>query len=153
LSRSNIPKATPRPDERVELTAARVEKALLAAEILVAYVPARWHLHRRPFTDLLAWARDSGDRGHARVAVREEAAEAARLGRAVARTLARLPTDSRCLISSLVLTRLLTRRRIEARLVIAVFPGPDFAAHAWVEHLGRPLLRRADPRYERLVEL
>ena len=138
---------------RVKWTPSRVEKALLVGEILVAYVPERWRLHRRPLTELLTRARGSRGDAHARVAVQEEAAEAARLGRAVARTLARLPTDSRCLISSLVLTRLLARRRIEGRLVIAVCPGADFAAHAWVEHLGRPLLRQADSRYERLVEL
>lgn len=138
---------------RVELSRSPVGKALLVGEILIAYVPERWHLHRRPLTELLTRARGSRGGAYARVAVREEGAEAARLGRAVARTLARLPTDSRCLISSLVLTRLLARRRIEARLVIAVCPGPDFAAHAWVEHLGLPLLRQADSRYERLVEL
>jgi hypothetical protein len=75
------------------------------------------------------------------------------LGRAVSRTLTFLPTDGRCLVSSLVLSRLLERRRIDASLVVAVRQEPGFGAHAWVEHRGRPLLQPGDLSYQRLVEL
>jgi hypothetical protein len=78
---------------------------------------------------------------------------ALRLGGAVSRTLAHLPSDSRCLVSSLVLSRLLERRGIDASVVVAIRSDPGFSAHAWVEHRGRPLLRPGDLGYERLVEL
>ena len=59
---------------------------------------------------------------------------------AVARTLRLLPTDSRCLMRSLVLSALLARRGIDSSLVIGVRTAEAFGAHAWVEHEGRPLL-------------
>ena len=52
------------------------------------------------------------------------------------------PTDSRCLIRSLVLVRLLANRSIDARVVIGVKADDEFAAHAWVEHGERALLPR-----------
>jgi hypothetical protein len=64
-----------------------------------------------------------------------------------------MPADSRCLMRSLVLTRLLARRGIESRLVISVRPGERFAAHAWVEHDGVALLPADAPQSERLVTL
>ncbi len=75
-----------------------------------------------------------------------------RLGAAVTRLLGVLPRDPRCLQKSLVLTELLARRGIPATLVIGVRPDP-FAAHAWVEHAGRPLLPPATAPFERLLEL
>jgi hypothetical protein len=74
-----------------------------------------------------------------------------RLGRAVARTLGMLPSDTRCLIRSLVLTEMLSRRGIESALVIGVRTDDGFEAHAWVEHGGAPLL--PDAEFGRLVEL
>lgn len=76
-----------------------------------------------------------------------------RLGRAVSRTLRLLPTDSRCLVRSLVLTGLLARRGLSSTLVIGVRPEPEFAAHAWVEHAGEPLLQTGEGRYGRLAEI
>jgi hypothetical protein len=75
-----------------------------------------------------------------------------RLGHAVAATLRPLPTDSRCLAQSLTLLSVLERRGIEHTLVIAARPRP-FAAHAWVEVGGQPMLPAADPGYERLTVL
>ena len=69
------------------------------------------------------------------------------------RTLTALPADSRCLMSSLVLTRLLARRGIDSELVIAVEPGEQFGAHAWVEHDGSPLLSPGVGAFEELVTL
>ena len=52
-----------------------------------------------------------------------------------------LPFDSRCLIRSLVLVRILSRRSIDdATLVIGASVEGGFAAHAWVEHDGEPVL-------------
>ncbi|MDQ3569707.1 MAG: lasso peptide biosynthesis B2 protein [Actinomycetota bacterium] len=76
-----------------------------------------------------------------------------RLGRAVSRTLRLLPTDSRCLVRSLVLTALLARRGLSSLLVIGVRSDPEFAAHAWVEHAGRPLLPPGEETFQRLLEL
>ncbi len=80
-------------------------------------------------------------------------AEAHRLGRAVRLTLTLLPGDKRCLARSLVLTQLLAKRRISARLVIGARPAPSFLAHAWVEHAGHPVLPIGDGSFGRLVEL
>jgi hypothetical protein len=56
-------------------------------------------------------------------------------------------------MQSLVLSGLLARRGIDSRLVLAVRPGESFAAHAWVEYDGQPLLEPADDRFGRLVEM
>jgi hypothetical protein len=58
----------------------------------------------------------------------------------VMRLLGVLPTDSRCLIQSLVVLALLERRAVRSTLVIGVRVEPKFAAHAWVECDGEPLL-------------
>jgi hypothetical protein len=79
--------------------------------------------------------------------------DARRLGRAVARMLSYLPGDTRCLVRSLVLTRLLARRGMQATLVIGVRAEPEFAAHAWVEHDSQPVLDPGEESYGRLVEL
>jgi hypothetical protein len=74
-----------------------------------------------------------------------------RLGQPVRRTLDPLPWDSRCLMRSLVLMRMLARRGVVCRLVIGVRPGEEFEAHAWIEHDGHPLLPTLG--YERLTVL
>jgi hypothetical protein len=78
-----------------------------------------------------------------------------RLGRAVVRTLSVLPTDSRCLVRSLVLLRLLVRRQGSGSLVIGVQPtqGRELVAHAWIELDGRPLLDPGDGTFSRLLTL
>lgn len=76
-----------------------------------------------------------------------------RLARASTRTISLLPTDSRCLMRSLVLTGLLARRDVAGTLVIGVSPGEEFGAHAWVELGGQPLLPPDETTYGRLVEL
>ena len=69
------------------------------------------------------------------------------------RTLKLIPGDTRCLARSLVLTRLLARRGIPAKLVIGAQPAPDFRAHAWVECEGEPVLSPGAVRQlGRLVE-
>ena len=124
-------------------------KVQLVLEILRAYVRVRWSLMRSDFRTTL----DAIQGAHPPATDETRAAfvTGLRLGGAVTRTLAVLPTDSRCLVRSLVLTELLARRGIDSSLVIGVRPDPHFQAHAWVECAGAPLL--PDQAYERLVEL
>jgi hypothetical protein len=126
------------------------KQAALAGEILLAYLAARRAVARAPLTAALvrlrAAPRPAGP-------PRDPLTEARRLAGAVTATLALLPADTRCLARSLVLTRLLARRGIPARLVIGARTGPDFLAHAWVEHDGEPLLSPGGSSIGRLVEL
>jgi anti-sigma factor RsiW len=78
---------------------------------------------------------------------------AIRLGAAVRRTLGLLPADSRCLVQSLVLTRLLSARAISSTVVIGARAEPAFSAHAWVEHEGHPVLPPRGFDESRLVEM
>lgn len=125
------------------------EKIALVLEILRAYA-AMWRVLR--LSDVLqmaARAREVPTRG--RVADPLEHLVARRLGKVVGMTLGVLPTDSRCLIRSLVLLRVLTRRAIPGILVIGVRRQPEFEAHAWVEHDGEPILPAGE--YTRLTEV
>jgi hypothetical protein len=127
------------------------ERVRLAAEILAAYRRARRELRRAPIESAVTALRA----GPAPMLAPAEGAlaEAHRLGRAVGRTLRLLPGDTRCLARSLVLTRLLARRGIPAKLVIGARADPDFLAHAWVECAGHAVLPAGDGSYGRLVEL
>jgi hypothetical protein len=115
-------------------------------------------------SDYVAMLRALGDEDVLRLAARARSVEtrertpdpdehraAVRLGKAVARTLSVLPTDSRCLIRSLVLVRVLARRSIPSKLVIGVRRNSEFEAHAWVEHEGAAILPAGE--YTRLTEL
>src|SRR5271165_151832 len=119
------------------------ERGRLAGEIILAYMQARRELRRAPIAAAVA-----GLRAHPQAWPQEGLAgtlsEARRLGRAVARTLRVIPGDTRCLTRSLVLTRLLARRGIPARLVIGARAVPRFSAHAWVEYDGEPVLSPGD---------
>lgn len=115
------------------------QRVRLAAEIVGAYAQARRLVRRRPLPEAV-----DSLRLRPRAAGPGEALhpDAHRLAGAVIRTLEPLPVDSRCLMRSLVLLRLLARRGARGRLVIAVAPTPteQLAAHAWVELGGEPLL-------------
>lgn len=136
-----------------------LERARLAVEITGTYLCARRALSRAPIAAIVSQLRLQGSRspprrsGDRRLAARDSLVEARRLGSAVTRTLALLPGDTRCLVRSLVLTRLLARRGIPATLVIATRTTPSFAAHAWVEHAGWPVLSPGDGSFGRIVEL
>ena len=125
-------------------------KARLVLEILSAYGRAQRRLRRDELPAVIAWARapaaEAGDRAVDRV-------EALRLGRAVDKTLRRLPTDHRCLIQSVVLCGLLARRGVHGTLVIGVRPGGAFGAHAWVELDAVPLIPAMEDEFARLTEL
>lgn len=128
-------------------------KASLTAEILMTYGRVRWLLARNGLRETLAVLReptgssapDPGDPqltwevGH-------------RLGFVATRTLKPIPGDSRCLMRSLVLTAMMARRGIETTFVIGARTDGGFAAHAWVERGGLPLLSMGDG-YHRLTEL
>jgi hypothetical protein len=136
---------------RLEHDLSRREKARLGLEILRAYARVRWLLWRTDLPSTLAALRagateQAGDTTEAQRA-------GVRLGRAVGKAMRPLPFDSRCLMRSLVLTRLLAERGIDSSLVIAVRPESEFLAHAWVERDGVPLLDPAGPPFSRLVEL
>ncbi len=129
-----------------------IGRARLGGEILLAYVEAARQLRGGPLTQAVSRLRD----GRAPITVvdgPDELGESVRLGHAVVRVLRYLPGDTRCLRRSLVLLRLLSRRGISARLVIAARSGPDFLAHAWLEYDGQPVLPPADGSFGRLVEL
>lgn len=133
-------------------------KIRLSAEVLATYCQVRWWMRGQRIEDIVARLREGQGRGPSPGAEKPSDDHAAhllgglRLGRAVSRTMRLLPTDSRCLVQSLVLTRLLGRRGIPSSLVIGVMSEPQFAAHAWVEHGGAPLLHPGTG-YERLVEV
>ena len=125
----------------------------LIAEILLAYAHVRRALRRAPIAAAIASLRATMPSPSSPGDGVEALEEIRRLGRAVSRTLALLPGDTRCLARSLVLTRMLADRGIHARLVIGARAGPDFLAHAWVECAGHPVLTPGDGSFGRLVEL
>jgi hypothetical protein len=127
-------------------------RARLVIEVVAAYLKARRELRRAPIEPVVAALR--ADTSLPAI-LREPRAltEAHRLGWIVARTLKLMPGDTRCLARSLVLTRLLARRGIPAKLVIGVRADPEFMAHAWVECEGKPVLSPGDGSFSRLVEL
>lgn len=125
----------------------------LAVEIVDGYWLARRSLRKLPIEDAVARQRRAPSTHAERLDGPAATAEAARLGRAVTRLLAHLPGDTRCLVRSLVLTRLLARRGIDSTLVIGARTSPHFLAHAWVEHDGDPVLDPGDGSFGRLVEL
>jgi hypothetical protein len=126
------------------------ERAALAVEILVTYVGVRWRLRRRDLPAVLAALRSPSRRLARWMPMAEDER---RLSHATTRVLRVLPGDARCLTRSLVVLAMLARRGVATTLVIAVRPEPTFAAHAWIEHAGRPLLPTEGFGHARLVEL
>jgi hypothetical protein len=123
-------------------------------QVLREYTRVRcryWRLGKRDLRSAIAAIRSPSD--HNRTTSIDPLAEGRRLGYAVNRIVARIPGESRCLMRSLVLTSLLSRRGIPSTIVIGVSPGSAFGAHAWVELDGEPLLPPHAWQFERLVEL
>jgi hypothetical protein len=126
-------------------------KLSVGVEALRAYAHVRWVVSRHDLAGAVAVFRGTtAGEGSSGLA---EQLTGVRIGRAVTRSLRVLPTDTRCLMQSLVLLELLSRRGIAAKLVIGVQSGPAFKAHAWLETGGEPLLWNGGPEYERLLEL
>jgi hypothetical protein len=159
LRQADAGRSRPRVRPRAERRSSVFERARLASEIVASLL-----LARRAMRDGTIEAAVTTLRSDAPIASRlgvwprpvvagGGVDEARRLSRAVIRTLALMPGDTRCLTRSLVLTRLLARRRIPATLVIGARSAPDFLAHAWVECAGHAVLPAGDGSYGRLVEL
>ena len=73
-----------------------------------------------------------------------DADRAARIALLVAAVARNGVTRGGCLSRSITLIHLLLREGIDADLRLGVRKGADLEAHAWVEHLGRPLNDSAD---------
>ncbi len=123
-------------------------KICVAAEVVVTYAQVRWLMSRHDLPSILTRLRRGAQRSYNPAVARTIGL---RLAGAVSRTLGPLPVDDRCLARSLVLARMLARRGLYVTLGIGVQAGSEFAAHAWVEQDGRPLLSPLG--YEPLVML
>lgn len=122
-------------------------KLRLGVEILVAYVRVRLSMRRAELPQVVERIRsDAALRSDPSVNPRS-------LGAAVMGVLARLPTDSRCLVRSLVYLSLISRRGVAGTLVIGARTEPEFAAHAWVEVDGDPMLPSGDGEFQPLTVL
>jgi hypothetical protein len=130
-----------------------VERGRLVLEILASYRKARRALRQMSIESAVRTLRGGTGIDTTRGTEGELLREAWRLGRAVQRTLRLVPGDTRCLTRSLVLTQLLARRGIPAKLVIGACAKPSFSAHAWVEYAGHSVLPAGDDSFGQLVEL
>jgi hypothetical protein len=128
-----------------------VDRSRLGAEIFGAYIRVRWLIRSHEAPEAVAALRRYARRHRIDPEPGTDLAVGWRLAHAVNTALTPLPTDVRCLSKSLTLLTLMERRDIHPKLVIGVRPQP-FAAHAWVELHGQPLLPEADG-HERLTEL
>ncbi len=126
------------------------ERVRLTGEILGVYVKARRLIARGDLPTAMAKLRGGSE--PAPLPPGRQALIGRRLAWIVSRVLSLLPTDSRCLIRSVTLSTLLARRGIHSTVVIGVRSEPEFAAHAWVEHDGTPLLPTED-EFHRLHEV
>jgi hypothetical protein len=126
------------------------ERVRLVGEILGVYVKARWLISRGDLPTVMAKLRAGAEPTSLPLGRQELIGR--RLAWIVSRVLSLLPTDSRCLIRSVTLSTLLARRGIPSSVVIGVRSEPEFAAHAWVEHDGSPLLPTEDV-FHRLHEV
>jgi hypothetical protein len=132
------------------------QTAAMAAEILGDYVRVRWLLRRHDFRTVVARLRETPRSPTAEVlepGSRKANHIGYRLGTYVWKTLRVLPTDSRCLMQSLVLTALMSRRGLDGQLVIGVRSDDEFQAHAWIEHRGLALLPDDEFSDNRLLEV
>jgi len=123
-------------------------RARLAGEILGAYVRVRWLIWRKDLPEAAATLRaGEGSRSPG------GPVNPWHLAGATIRVLSLLPTDSRCLMRSLVLLHLLSQRGVHSTLVVGVTTEPEFAAHAWVEREGQAVLPTGGGRFRRLTEV
>lgn len=112
-------------------------RARLIVEVLRTYALARRLLREGNISEVTQTLRAAGDNS----LDRESALIVGRrLQRPVVRTLSALPTDSRCLMRSLVLLGMMARRGAQCELSIGAQTDKGFAAHAWVEYDGVHLL-------------
>ena len=131
-----------------------LERLTVVIEVLATYCRVRWTFSRRGLADAVRILRSEPIDSPPRRPDDEDAfVPVERLAYIVQSVLRLLPTDSRCLMRSLVLTRVLARRGLSSSLHIGVATDPQFAAHAWVEYGGRPVLPNYAGAFSRLHEL
>jgi hypothetical protein len=128
------------------------ERLRLGAEILATYARVRWMLHSQEPVVAVENLRRHRRRHPVNPEPDMDLVVGWRLAHAVSRTLRPLPTDVRCLFRSLTLLRVMERRDLRPKLIIGVRTDP-FAAHAWIELHGIPLLPEAGPDHQRLAEM
>jgi hypothetical protein len=124
-------------------------KVRLSTAILATYGRVRWAMRHRDLEAVVGRFRAIRAAGDPPLARRDRH----RLAIAVGRVLEPLPTDSRCLVRSLVLLALLAKRGVHSTLVIGVAAEPQFAAHAWIECEGEPLLPTGGGEFARLTAI
>jgi hypothetical protein len=130
----------------------RLRHARLGCEIVATYVTVRRLLRTRTLPETVTALRVDDSVGSAPTGASPDVAR--HLASATVRTISLLPGDSRCLMRSLVLLRVMARRGLGSTLVLsAPPPGPGFEAHAWVEHAGEPLLAPGAPEHQQFVRL
>jgi hypothetical protein len=130
----------------------RLARVRLTVEIVLTYLRVMRMLRRTDVRTVLRELRDAPLEGAQPTSAAQ--AHAGHLARGTARVLRHLPSDTRCLNQSLVLSALLGRRGVTSHVVIAVRdPATDFGAHAWVEVEGHVLLAPGAPGDARLAEL
>jgi Transglutaminase-like superfamily len=128
------------------------QRISLGVEIFFAYLSARRSVKRDGLTRTLSELRSSTANPETGLTRAENRYVAYRMGRVVEKVLRAVP-DARCLTRSVVLVGLLAKRGLPSSLVIGVARTPEFAAHAWVEYDGIPVLPTLEPKYSRLTEL
>lgn len=111
-------------------------RVAVAFETLVAYTKVRRWSRSMPLPAALSCVREIEP-----VALgRQHTNDPWALAKMVVRVLRLVPSDTRCLMTSLTLLALMKRRGIEADLVIGVLESGEFEGHAWVEYQGHALL-------------
>ena len=131
----------------------RIAKLAVAIEIVAEYGRVSWLLRRRGLARTLEILRGARRLRAARPGP-DQRRRALGVARVATRGLAALPVvQSTCLTRSLVVTGMLARRGIPTSLTISVSSPEDFAAHAWVEWEGEPLLDPGDHTNARLATL
>ena len=130
-------------------------RVLLATEILLVYGRVRRLFRKATLPELLEHLRAPSNNRLIPLPLEDADHDGKKLGDVVIRVLDPLPFDSRCLMRSLVLLRLLERRGKQSELVIAFQKSGEHAleAHAWIVLAGRPLLTPALNGYRHLVTL
>jgi hypothetical protein len=136
-------------------------RVALGLEVGATALRCRWELRRGGIRRAISFARrgEVAPRGHGarpndspdEAQVANDIAAGRRLSAINASVLGHLPGDSRCLIRSLVLLRLLCARGVAAKLVLAVRRESE-EAHAWVEVAGIAVSAPAGTEFVRMSE-
>jgi hypothetical protein len=144
-------RALARPGPRRAGRLTPLPKLLLAVEVVAVYAWVRWLLRSNDTPATAARLRRPPRR--TRVTGAEPAEYGRHLAWATVRVLHRLPVDSRCLLQSLVLARLMTVRALDYAIVFSVGREETFEAHCWVEAGGVALLEPGGGSHVEIMRL